>query len=315
MPAFFNGIFAHKPSPNIVPTDGHFPRGKTKTFNDYLSIGPMCRYAEDLMPMLKAMAGKEKAHNVQLEKPVDISSLKFYVVDDDALPAMASSVNFELKNAQEKLCHYLTERFQVKIQKISPKRFRYSPIIWAASVLSPEDENFICEMVEHKSCRVNPFIEIPRYLAGYSKYHYITLVVVILECIKRLIPNVLSNFNNMGKMLMREMEELLGDDGVLLYPSHPNTALSHHRPFLAPLNFSYTAIFNILHMPVTQCPLGLDREGLPLGIQIAAAENNDRLTLAVAQTLSKGFGDWNSWEPGSKTMVEKCSTFTKKKTI
>ena len=122
MPAFFNGIFGHKPSPNVVPTNGHFPRGKTETFNEYLSIGPMCRYAEDLVPMLQAMAG-DKLEALQLDKPVDISSLKVYVIDAEVSPVMSSSVDSELKNTQENLCTYLTERHGIKIQKVSPKLF------------------------------------------------------------------------------------------------------------------------------------------------------------------------------------------------
>lgn len=56
--------------------------------------------------------------------------------------------------------------------------------------------------------------------------------------------------------------------------------------------FSLAAIFNVLGLPVTQCPLGLGSEGLPLGIQLVAASYNDHLTLAVARYLEKAFGGW-----------------------
>lgn len=52
------------------------------------------------------------------------------------------------------------------------------------------------------------------------------------------------------------------------------------------------AIFNVLGLPVTQCPLGLSSEGLPLGFQLVAASYNDRLTLAVARYLEEAFGGW-----------------------
>ena len=58
--------------------------------------------------------------------------------------------------------------------------------------------------------------------------------------------------------------------------------------------FSLPAIFNVLGLPVTQCPLGLSSEGLPLGIQLVAASYNDHLTLAVARYLEKAFGGWVS---------------------
>lgn len=58
-------------------------------------------------------------------------------------------------------------------------------------------------------------------------------------------------------------------------------------------NFSYTAIFNVLYLSVTQCPVGLSNSGLPLGIQVVAANNNDRLNIAVAMEIERLCGGWN----------------------
>ena len=52
--------------------------------------------------------------------------------------------------------------------------------------------------------------------------------------------------------LKAAMEELLGKDGVLLYPSHPTPAPYHGQPLTRPFNFAYTGVFNILGLPVTQ---------------------------------------------------------------
>ena len=38
--------------------------------------------------------------------------------------------------------------------------------------------------------------------------------------------------------------------------------------------------------------MGLDSKGMPLGIQVVAAKNCDRLCLAVAEELEKEFGGW-----------------------
>ena len=51
-------------------------------------------------------------------------------------------------------------------------------------------------------------------------------------------------------------------------------------------------IFNVLGFPVTQVPLGLGQKGVPLGIQVVGAHNNDRLTIAVAKFLEHHFGGW-----------------------
>lgn len=56
-------------------------------------------------------------------------------------------------------------------------------------------------------------------------------------------------------------------------------------------------IINILGLPITQCPLGLGEEGLPLGVQVIAGKLHDHLTLEVALYLEKTFGGWR--DPGA----------------
>lgn len=55
-------------------------------------------------------------------------------------------------------------------------------------------------------------------------------------------------------------------------------------------------IINILGLPVTQCPLGLGEEHLPLGVQVVAGKLQDHLSLEVALYLEKTFGGWR--DPG-----------------
>ena len=69
------------------------------------------------------------------------------------------------------------------------------------------------------------------------------------------------------------IQELLGDDGVLLVPPHPTAALYHNQPITKPFNAAYTAIFNVLGLPVTQVPLGLGSWGVPLGVQVIFVSN------------------------------------------
>lgn len=78
MPGMFNGIFGHKPTPGIVSLDGHFPGSIDKNFNQYLTIGPMCRYAKDL-PTLTHLMVDEKFHKVlQFDRPLNTKDIKIY---------------------------------------------------------------------------------------------------------------------------------------------------------------------------------------------------------------------------------------------
>jgi len=53
-----------------------------------------------------------------------------------------------------------------------------------------------------------------------------------------------------------------------------------------------TAVFNLVGVPVTQVPLGLNPEGLPLGVQVAAAPDRDHVAIATALALERAFGGW-----------------------
>ena len=59
-----------------------------------------------------------------------------------------------------------------------------------------------------------------------------------------------------------------------------------------PWSWAYTAILNVMELPVTQAPLGLNAAGLPLGVQVAGVPGNDHVTIAVALELERAFGGW-----------------------
>lgn len=64
-------------------------------------------------------------------------------------------------------------------------------------------------------------------------------------------------------------QDVLGDNGVLIYPTFVSAAHYPHQSLTKVANFSYMMIFNVLGLPVTQCPMGLNSEGLPIGLQVA----------------------------------------------
>uniref|UniRef100_UPI000E560464 fatty-acid amide hydrolase 2 n=1 Tax=Urocitellus parryii TaxID=9999 RepID=UPI000E560464 len=81
MPAFFNGIFGHKPSPGVVSNQGQFPMAG-EAQEPFQCTGPMCRYAEDLIPMLRVMAGPG-IKKLKLDAKVHLQHLKFYWMEHD----------------------------------------------------------------------------------------------------------------------------------------------------------------------------------------------------------------------------------------
>ncbi len=110
LPAFFNGVFGHKPSGALVPHTGHYPSPNERG-SFLLGCGPLTRRAEDLMPVLRAIAGPDgidrTVREVELGDPesVSIEGLRVVISDDATL----LPVSLELRNARVRAARALRE--------------------------------------------------------------------------------------------------------------------------------------------------------------------------------------------------------------
>jgi fatty acid amide hydrolase 2 len=55
MPCFFCGVWGHKPSCGVVSNEGQLPLAHGIVGSEMLTTGPMCRYVDDLLPMIKVL--------------------------------------------------------------------------------------------------------------------------------------------------------------------------------------------------------------------------------------------------------------------
>lgn len=142
--------------------------------------------------------------------------------------------------------------------------------------------NFLC-------FQVNILTEILKFILRKSEYS-LSIIFVLID---QLLPKVNEKWaREVTRQLKDALTAKLGKTGVLLYPSAPWPASYHYTAFLRPWNFNYFCIWNALQMPVTQVPLGLGGDGLPLGIQVVAAPYQDHLCIAVAKELERAFGGY-----------------------
>ncbi|XP_005401605.1 PREDICTED: fatty-acid amide hydrolase 2 [Chinchilla lanigera] len=294
MPAFFNGIFGHMPSPGVVPNKGQFPMAG-EAQEQFLCTGPMCRYAEDLIPMLKVMAGPGIT-KLKLDTKVHLKHVKFYWMEHDGGSVLISKVDQDLIQAQKKVVDHLETILGASVQHVKLKQMKYSFQLWITmmSATTPDGKKppKFADLLGDHGKSINPLWELIKWCFGVSIYTIPSIGLALLEEKLRYNSEKYNKYKKVGESLYKDLLEILGDDGVFLYPSHPTVAPKHHVPLARPFNFAYTGVFNVLGLPVTQCPLGLNTKGLPLGIQVVAGPFNDHLTLAVAQYLEKSFGGW-----------------------
>lgn len=291
MPSFFNGIFGHKTTPGVVTSEHQYP-SSTGRQEEYVSNGPMCRYAEDLLPVLKIMAGPN-AHMLDLDNKVDLKTLRFFTIPDDSGATLVHPVSQELIDIQKKVVERLEEDLGVKVEEVHFPELRYSIQMWNTYMGLPDDDGKAPEpfnvILGEPGPPVRPLWEMVKWFVGRSNHTFASICLALQEMTNsKASPFIIEQ----KETLQKKLEELVGTDGVFLYPTHPRVAPITHHLLFRPLDFAYTGVINVLGLPVTQCPLGLNEDGLPLGVQVVAGKMQDRLTLEVALYLEKAFGGW-----------------------
>ncbi|XP_008187748.1 fatty-acid amide hydrolase 2-A [Acyrthosiphon pisum] len=285
IPAFNCGLFGHKLTTGFINTKGMtFRKGTEK--QTMVSAGPITKYAEDLTPAIKAVLGPEKSLELKIGQEVDLSSLKYYYVDKPN-DARVSPISDELQIILDHVIEDITSITELPPLKVKFSGTRYSYSLWRHSMTKEESD--FCATLGNNQTRVSVWSEILKTIVGRSNHS----LAAVLKLIDLQLPKVNAVWADAEiEKLSNEISTLLGDDSVLFFPSSPTTAKRHCEPFLHPYNFAYWAIFNVLKLPVTQVPLGLGLNGLPLGIQVVAGMNQDRLCVAVAKHLELTFGGW-----------------------
>ena len=290
MPAFFNGVFGHKPSGGLVPNTGQFPIAENEALR-YLTTGPLARRASDLMPLLRVLAGPDGqdtgCEDIALGDPgdVDLSTLRVLHMPSDG----RTRVHRELRDAQERGVSHL-EELGATIVREPLRELRHGVEIWSAMLDGAGGQKFEITLGQGKP--VHLARQLVLWAMRRSAHTLPALGLAGVERLSGLTAGQLTRFAAMGKELRAELEQRLAGNTVMLYPSFPEPAPKHYAPLFRPLRFGYTALLNVLQVPATQVPMGLSRKGLPLGLQVVGAHGQDHRTIAVARELERAFGGW-----------------------
>ncbi|GAB4215440.1 MAG: amidase [Sandaracinaceae bacterium] len=289
IPAFMNGIFGHKPTGGLVPNAGQFPLPGPGAMR-FVTTGPLARRAEDLPLLLSILAGPSpdspEALPLRIGDPhaVSIEGLRVLDVASNGI----SRVHPELARAQRRLADHLASR-GARVERVEIPALARSVLIWSAMLSSAGGEDF--SVMLGNGAPVPLLRELGKFLTGRSDHTGPALALALLEKIPKRFPSDTRALAAEGLALRRELEERIGD-GVMLYPSYTTPAPRHRRPWMKPIDWAYTAIFNVLEMPGTAVPLGLGTEGVPLGCQVIAPRGEDHRGLAIALEVERTLGGW-----------------------
>lgn len=291
LPAMFTGVYGHKPTPGTVSIDGHVPGCGDRNWNFYFATGPMTRYAEDMPLMLSVLAKPEAKSALKLQEPVTLENIKFYYMENISKSIFASTIDREIISAMRKFIQHLENNKGISVKEENFKRMENAFAISIPCMASMDQVE--CTFYDPKTQKFTIGKQILQYLTCQSNRNLnVILYGIMKKTMSVFMKNTVRKSEIAAQKLRQEFLDLLGDNGVFLFPTFPSPAYYHYGTYYNISNVEYMSIFNVLGLPVTNCPMGYNRQGLPIGIQVVTSPNNDRLTFAVAQEIEKLFGGW-----------------------
>jgi amidase len=298
VPAFHCGVYAHKPTFALVASRGHTPPPlpAIPADRDLAVIGPMARCAADLSLLLDVIAGPDPldagvGYRLALPGPrhQELKSFRVLVIEGDPLlPA-----NKEIREAIATLAGNLA-RAGVSVSRESPlwPDFGQSSRLYMRMLTSFLAASFAPETIAEAERSVANLSPDDKSLAA-----------------ERMRGVVLSHrawlFDDGGRGRLRaQWRQLFKQFDAVICPIMPTPAYQHdHSPdqearrinvdgkdYVYVDQLAWPGVATLPGLPATAIPLGLSRDGLPLGVQIVGPWLEDRTPLKLAELIEREFG-------------------------
>ncbi|MDO9337426.1 MAG: amidase family protein [Caulobacter sp.] len=269
VPAAFCGVYGHKPTHDLVPSRGHQPPGVDNSPVPLAVVGPLARTVDDLEQVLDVVAGpiEDFATGYRLNLPpargATLADYRVLVIDSHPLAATDSDVSAALAAMAGKL-------------------ERAGGFVARESALLPDLEglhHLYGGMLNAVLSRGSPS---PAALTAHAWM----------------------DMQDAQLVARRAFARLFDDFDVILAPAFGRTAYPHdaspdptgrtllidgvQTPYFDQL--AWPGIATLTNLPATAAPIGFDRDGLPIGMQIIGPAFEDRTTLQFARLIEQAFG-------------------------
>ncbi|KAI6236983.1 Fatty-acid amide hydrolase 2 [Aphelenchoides besseyi] len=293
LPAMLNGVFGLKPSPHLGSIKGMIPNQLHGYQNEMAALGPMTRYACDLMPFFKVLIGTENSKKLRLDDSVDVSKLRFYSMQSTGNRLLSPSLQPDVLGAFLKTINHFREFTEKEVVAVEFETAKYAANFWFASMTEAGGLSTGQFFGGFGTCEpVNFLRELPKWLRGKSEHTSAVMLALGIEEVSKFISIDRPAIESMRDQLRADIIELLSENGVLIFPSLPQSSYHHNEMLWNPFQGEYTAIWNALSLPAVSCPVGLNASGIPLGVQLVASPHNERLLIAAAVEIERAFGGY-----------------------
>lgn len=298
VPAHFCGIYAHKPSSDIIPRRGQNPPGvpalSLAPRLDLAACGPMARSAQDLMLGLDVLAGPDDyeatAWQLQLPAPrhATLKGYRVLVIDRHPLTPTDASVRAPLND--------LADRLAAAGCKVG----RSSDLLPDLALIGRLYLQALMAFIGSNMPSADYDAAIGRAAALPAEADDLRSLVQ-RGLVMRHRDWVQADFIRTG--ILDRWRRFFRDWDILVCPVMPTPALAHdHRPVAErtvmvdgvampygdlPL---WSSLATLSGLPSTAFPIGISPQGLPVGAQAIGPFLEDRTTIAFADLVAQAFG-------------------------
>jgi amidase len=298
VPAFHCGVYAHKPTFDLVPSRGHTPPPLPPLpfDRDLAVIGPMARGAADLSLLLDAIAAPDplvagKAYSLALppSRHTELKDFRLLLIDTDPVMPTDKTVRGSLEALAANL-----SKAGVKIDRSSPflPDFAASSRLYMRVLLSFLAASFPPEVYAgaQAAAAALPPSETSlgaERLRGIALSHRDWLMAAG------------------GRSRLRaQWRELFKTYDAVICPIMPTAAYPHDHSedqekrririddtdYVYADQLAWPGIATLPGLPSTAIPTGFSPDGLPVGVQIVGPWLEDRTTLKLAELIEREFG-------------------------
>jgi amidase len=297
-PAFHCGVYAHKPTFNLVPVRGHTPPPfpPLPIDRDMAVVGPMARGAADLSLLLDVMAGPDPleagvAYRLSLPPPrhSELKSFRVLVIDTDSTMPTDQAIRGTIDTLAKNLA-----KAGVKVERSSPllPDFAESTRLYMRMLMSFLAAFFPPEVYAGAQGAAATLPPSEKSLGA--------------ERLRGMVQNHRGWLLDDGARarLRAQWRKLFERFDAVICPIMPIAAYPHdHSPeqesrritidgkdHVYPDQLSWPGIATLPGLPSTAIPTGFAPDGLPVGVQILGPWLEDRTPLKLAELIEREFG-------------------------
>ncbi len=272
LPASYNGISGHKPTFGLVPKSGCVPLGLS-----YDHIGPMARSAWDCAAMLNVMAGADPSDRTVVERPAEdylaaidrgLDGLTIGVVGNDNIARGSGETTMAV-------LHDAVGELEAAGATARTIEVPFYGEISTAAFLALEAEAFAW----HRSTMIDRWED-------YGRPTRLTIAQGALVS-----GGDLVQIERVRQVARSRILDLMAADGIDLLVSpttgYGATPFTGADPAAIASAALHTPAWNTTGFPALSVPMGLDDDGLPLGLQLIGRPFADGLVLAAGHAYQQ----------------------------